>query len=496
MSTVTKSPAKTSARPRPQVDRTELFIGGKWVSAKSGKTFATMNPATEEKIADVAEGDAADVDEAVKAARKALENGPWKKMDARDRGRIMNRLADLIEENQDELAALESLDNGKPVRDSKAADLPLTIDCLRYYAGFSDKIHGQTIPVRGNYFCYTRKEPVGVVGQIIPWNFPMLMAAWKWGPALAAGCTIVMKPAEQTPLTCLKMAELAQQAGIPDGVINVVPGFGPTAGGAIVKHKGVDKVAFTGEHLTAQIIMREAAESLKRLTFELGGKSPNIIYADCNLDAAVQGAHMGLYFNQGQCCSAGSRVFVEESIHDEFVHRVAAMNQDRKLGDPLDPSTEQGPQIDRAQFDKIMGLIESGKRDGAKMVSGGQRYGDKGYFIQPTLFTEVSDKMEIAQKEIFGPVMSVFKFKNNDDLVERANNTIFGLAAAVWTRDIGKAHRLAAEIKAGTVWINCYDVFDAAAPFGGFKMSGQGRELGEDGMRAYLETKTVTVALD
>ena len=496
MSTVTKSPAKTSARPRPQVDRTELFIGGKWVSAKSGKTFATMNPATEEKIADVAEGDAADVDEAVKAARKALENGPWKKMDARDRGRIMNRLADLIEENQDDLAALESLDNGKPVRDAKAADLPLTIDCLRYYAGFSDKIHGQTIPVRGNYFCYTRKEPVGVVGQIIPWNFPMLMAAWKWGPALAAGCTIVMKPAEQTPLTCLKMAELAQQAGIPDGVINVVPGFGPTAGGAIVKHKGVDKVAFTGEHLTAQIIMREAAESLKRLTFELGGKSPNIIYADCNLDAAVQGAHMGLYFNQGQCCSAGSRVFVEESIHDEFVHRVAAMNQDRKLGDPLDPSTEQGPQIDRAQFDKIMGLIESGKRDGAKMVSGGQRYGDKGYFIQPTLFTEVSDKMEIAQKEIFGPVMSVFKFKNNDDLVERANNTIFGLAAAVWTRDIGKAHRLAAEIKAGTVWINCYDVFDAAAPVGGFKMSGQGRELGEDGMRAYLETKTVTVALD
>ena len=496
MSTVTKSPAKTSSRPRPQIDRTELFIGGKWVPAKSGKTFATMNPATEEKIADVAEGDAADIDDAVKAARKALENGPWKKMDARDRGRIMNRLADLIEENQDELAALESLDNGKPIRDAKAADLPLTIDCLRYYAGFADKIHGQTIPIRGNYFCYTRKEPVGVVGQIIPWNFPMLMAAWKWGPALAAGCTIVMKPAEQTPLTCLKMAELAQQAGIPDGVINVVTGFGPTAGGAIVKHKGIDKVAFTGEHLTAQIIMREAAESLKRLTFELGGKSPNIIFADCILDAAVQGAHMGLYFNQGLCCTAGSRVFVEESIHDEFVHRVAAMNQDRKLGDPLDPSTEQGPQIDRAQFDKIMGLIESGKRDGAKMVSGGQRFGDKGYFIQPTLFTEVSDKMEIAQREIFGPVMSVFKFKDNDDLIERANNTIFGLAAAVWTRDIGKAHRLAAEIKAGTVWINCYDVFDAAAPFGGFKMSGQGRELGEDGMRAYLETKTVTVALD
>jgi aldehyde dehydrogenase (NAD+) len=431
----------------------------------------------------------------VKAARRAFESKEWKKMDARDRGRLIYKLADLLEENLEELAALESLDNGKPLRDARAADLPLTIDVLRYYAGYADKIHGYTVPVRGNYFTYTRKEAVGVVGQIIPWNFPMLMAAWKWGPALAAGCTIVMKPAEQTPLTCLKMAALAQEAGIPDGVINVVPGYGPTAGGAIVAHKEVDKIAFTGEHLTAQIIMRNAAESLKRMTFELGGKSPNIIYADCDLDAAIKGAHFGLYFNQGQCCCAGSRVFVEESIHDEFVNRVAELNRQTKIGNPLDLTTQQGPQVDRNQFDKIMGLIQAGKREGAELVCGGERHGSKGYFIEPALFTGVQDEMEIAQREIFGPVMSVFKFRNDSDLVARANNTIYGLAAAVWTRDIARAHNLAADIKAGTVWVNCYDVFDAAAPFGGFKISGQGRELGEDGLKAYLETKTVTVAL-
>ena len=487
---------KKKSFPRPAVRRTECFIGGNWVPAKSGKTFATVCPATEEKIADVAEGDAADIDAAAKAARKAFESGPWKTMSARDRGKLMFRLADLIEENLSELAALESLDNGKPVADARAADVPLTIQCLRYYAGYADKIHGNTIPIDGNYFCYTRKHPVGVVGQIIPWNFPMLMAAWKWGPALAAGCTIVMKPAEQTPLTCLRMAELAQEAGIPDGVINVVPGFGPTAGGALVAHRDVDKIAFTGEHLTAQIIMRNAADSLKRLTFELGGKSPNVIFNDADLDAAIKGAHFGLYFNQGQCCCAGSRVFVQENVHDEFVDRVSKMNHDRRLGDPLDPTTEQGPQVDKAQFDKIMGLIESGKKDGATCVTGGKRHGDKGYYIEPTLFSNVKDDMEIAQKEIFGPVMSVLKFKNMDELVERANNTIYGLAAAVWTRDIGKAHKFAAEVKAGTVWVNCYDVFDSAAPFGGFKMSGQGRELGEDGLRPYLETKTVTIALD
>jgi len=492
MSTVAQAPKKTR---KPQVHQTQCFIGGQWVPAKSGKTFQTINPATEEVIADVAEGDAADIDAAAKAAREQFETGEWSRMDARDRGRLINRLADLIEQNFDELAALESLDNGKPIRDSKAADLPLTIDALRYYAGYADKIHGQTIPVRGEYFTYTRREPVGVVGQIIPWNFPMLMVAWKWGPALAAGCTIVMKPAEQTPLTCLRMAHLAQEAGFPDGVINVVPGYGPTAGAAIVKHPEIDKVAFTGEGTTAQIIMREAAATLKRLTFELGGKSPNIIFADSDLDAAAQGAHFGLYFNQGQCCCAGSRVFVEEKIHDKFIDKVANMNKGRKLGDPLDPETEQGPQVDKAQFDKIMKYIDLGEKGGAKRLTGGKRFGDKGFYVEPTLFDRVTDDMAIAKDEIFGPVMSVLTFKDVDEIVDRANKTTYGLAAAVWTRDVAKAHYFAKKIKAGTVWINCYDVFDAGAPFGGYKMSGQGRELGEEGLKAYTETKTVTVAL-
>lgn len=493
---MTTVPASAKRVRPPQIRQTECFIGGQWVPAVSGKTFETRHPATEEVIAQVAEGDAEDVDLAVAAAREALESGPWSKMSARERGELMFRLADLIEEEAEELAALETLDNGKPIRESSTADLPLVIDCLRYYAGFADKIHGQTIPLRGDYLCYTRREPVGVAGQIIPWNFPALMTAWKWGPALAAGCTIVMKPAEQTPLTCLRMARLAQKAGIPDGVINVVPGFGPTAGAAIVRHPGVDKIAFTGEGATAQTIMREAAATLKRLTFELGGKSPNVVFADADLDAAVRGAHAALYFNQGQCCCAGSRLFVEERVYDEMVDRLAQMNRERKLGDPFDPATEQGPQVDQAQFDKIMHYIQLGQQEGASCVTGGERFGDQGYFIQPTLFTNVTDEMKIAREEIFGPVLSVLKFKDVDEVIERANRTNFGLAAAVWTRDIGKAHRLSAEVKAGTVWVNCYDVFDAAAPFGGFKMSGIGRELGEAGLQAYTETKTVVVALD
>jgi aldehyde dehydrogenase (NAD+) len=408
----------------------------------------------------------------------------------------MYRLADLIEQDIDELAALETLDNGKPIRESRNADLPLVIDCLRYYAGFADKIQGSTIPVRGNYFTYTRREPIGVAGQIIPWNFPMLMVAWKWGPALASGCTIVMKPAEQTPLTCLRLAQLAKEAGIPDGVINVVPGFGPTAGAAVVKHPGVDKIAFTGEHRTAQVIMREAADTLKRLTFELGGKSPNVVMDDADLDKAAQGAYIGLFLNQGQCCCAGSRVFVHKKVHGAFVEKLQRLAQNRRVGNPFAADTEQGPQVDKAQFDKIMSYIDKGHQEGAKCVAGGARAGDVGYFVQPTVFDGVSDSMSIATDEIFGPVMSILTFDDWEDLIKRANQTFYGLAAAIWTRDIGKAHQFAKRVRAGTVWVNCYDVFDAAAPFGGFKMSGQGRELGEEGLKAYTECKTVTVSLD
>ena len=491
-STATKAPPPKAARPK--IRQTKLLIGGQWQDSASGETFATFHPATEEKIADVAKANAQDVDRAVKAARKAFETGPWPKMDARDRGRLLNKLADLVEANLEELAALETLDNGKPISDARNADLPLVIDCLRYYAGWADKVHGQTIPVRGEYFTYTTREPVGVCGQIIPWNFPLLMVAWKWGPALATGCTIVMKPAEQTPLSCLRMAELALEAGFPPGVINVVTGFGDT-GAAIVKHPDVDKIAFTGSTETAQIIMRDAAPTLKRLTFELGGKSPNIIFADADLDAAVAGAEFGLFFNQGQCCGAGSRLFVEEKIHEKFVAKVVERAKQRQLGDPFDAATTQGPQVDKDQFNKILDYIERGKKAGAKCVTGGGRQGDKGFYIQPTVFDQVTDDMDIATDEIFGPVMSVLPFKDIDEVVERANKTLYGLAAAVWTRDVAKAHRIAKSVRAGTVWINCYDVFDAGAPFGGFKMSGMGRELGEYALANYTEVKTVTMSL-
>jgi aldehyde dehydrogenase (NAD+) len=488
--------ATTVMEPNVKISATKLLINNQWVNSVSGKTFPTINPSTGEVITQVAESDAADVDKAVAAARAAFDKGAWKKMSASQRGVLMNKLADLVEKNADELAQLEALDNGKPYAVAKAADVPLTVACYRYYAGWADKNQGKTIPVNGNYFCYTKHEPVGVVGQIIPWNFPMLMQAWKLGPALATGCTVVLKPAEQTPLTALRIGELMLEAGFPPGVVNILPGYGPTAGAAIARHMDVDKVAFTGSTEVGHLIMKAAAETnLKRVTLELGGKSPNIVFADADMDQAIEGAHFALFFNQGQCCCAGSRLFVEEKCYDEFVEKSVARAKKRTVGNPFDKKTEQGPQVDQDQFNKVMSYIDIGKKEKAKLVAGGNRVGDKGYFIEPTVFADVKDEMKIAQEEIFGPVMAILKFKDVAEVTERANKSMYGLAAAVWTKDITKAHAIADGVRAGPVWVNCYDVFDAGAPFGGFKQSGIGRELGEYGLSNYTEVKTVTIKL-
>ncbi len=492
MASVMSSPSETRAA----VSATKLLINNRWVNSQSGKTFATINPTTGEVICEVAEADAADVDLAVKAARAAFDHSPWRKTNGVERSRLLGRLADLIEKNADELARLESLDNGKPLAMAKAVDVAATAACYRYYAGWADKVMGKTIPIDGPFFCYTRHEAIGVCGQIIPWNFPMLMQAWKLAPALAAGNTCVLKPAEQTPLTALRIGELILEAGFPEGVVNILPGFGETAGAAIANHMDIDKVAFTGSTEVGHLILQAAGKSnLKRVSLELGGKSPNIIFADADMDQAIEGAHMGLFFNQGQVCCAGSRVFVEEKIYDQFVEHSTARAQKRTVGDPFHPNTEQGPQVDQTQLDKVLSYIEKGQQEGAKLTRGGGRVGDKGYFVEPTVFSDVHDHMTIAQEEIFGPVMSVIRFKNLDEVIDRANKTVYGLAAGVWTKDVSKALAIANNVRAGTVWVNCYNVLDTAAPFGGFKQSGIGRELGEYGLQQYTEVKTVVVKL-
>jgi aldehyde dehydrogenase (NAD+) len=473
----------------------KLLIGNRWVASESGRTFATINPSTGEEICQVAEADAADVDSAVRAARAAFE-GPWRKMRASERGRLIYRLAELIEANAEQLARLESLDNGKALSVARAVDVAKTVACYRYFAGWADKIHGKTIPIDGDFLCYTRHEPIGVVGQIIPWNFPMLMMAWKLAPALATGNTVLMKPAEQTPLTALRIGELILEAGFPEGVVNILPGFGPTAGAAMARHMDIDKVAFTGSTEVGHLIMEAASKSnLKPVTLELGGKSPNIIFEDVDLDEAVEGAHMGLFSNQGQSCCAGSRVFVEETIYDRFVEKSIARAAKRVVGDPFDPKTELGPLVDQTQLDRVMSYVDAGRSEGATLACGGERIGDRGYFIRPAVFADVRDEMKIAREEIFGPVMSIIPFKSLDEVIARANHTKYGLAAAVWTRDIKKALAVSNGVRAGTVWVNCYNIMDTRAPFGGFKQSGIGRELGEYGLQQYTQVKSVIAKL-
>merc|ERR1711981_478289 len=479
------------------INHTQCFINNEWVDSVSGKTFETLNPATKQVIATVSEGDKLDVEKAVAAAKQAFSLGSeWRTMDAADRGILLNKLADKMEENIEYLAKLESLDNGKPYADALAAELPLSIACLRYYAGWADKYHGKVIPIRGNFMCYTRHEPVGIVGQIIPWNFPLLMQAWKLGPALATGNVVVMKPAEQTPLTALAVADMVKKVGFPAGVVNMIPGYGPTAGAALSEHMDVDKVAFTGSTQVGHIISVAAAKSnLKRVTLELGGKSPAIVLPDADLDAAVDITHFGLFFNQGQCCCAGSRIFVHEDIYDAYVEKAVAKAKARTVGDAFS-GADQGPQIDAEQHGKILDLIKSGVDDGAKLNCGGGAGDAAGYFIQPTVFSDVTDEMRIAKEEIFGPVMQILKFKDTDEVIRRANDTSYGLGAAVFSTNINTVNRMVEAIRSGTVWVNCYDVFDAAAPFGGFKMSGHGRENSEYALQLYTEVKCVTVATE
>ncbi len=476
----------------------KLLINGKWVEAASGKYFSTLNPATGEDIARCAEGDREDVDRAVTAARTAFENGPWHTMTPSERGRFIWKLGDLVEKHAEELAELESLDNGKPITIARVADVPLSADLFHYMAGWATKIEGNTIPLSmpgGPYLAYTVREPIGVVGQIIPWNFPLLMAAWKLGPALAAGCTIVLKPAEQTPLSALRLGELVCEAGFPDGVVNIITGFGETAGAAIAAHPDIDKVAFTGSTEVGKLIAKAATGNLKKVSLELGGKSPNIVCADADMDVAVPGAAMAIFFNHGQCCCAGSRLYVEKKVFDKVVEGVADQAKKIKVGPGLDLSTEMGPLVSSEQLERVSGYMQSGVSQGAKAACGGRKMEGKGYFVDPTVFVNVKDNMKIVQEEIFGPVVAAMPFEDPREIAPVANDTIYGLAAGLWTNNLSKAHTIASQIKAGTVWINCYNVFDAALPFGGYKQSGWGREMGHDVLENYTEVKAIVAKL-